>query len=197
LAEAMRSIRLACLTLLLTVAALPAFPDTIDFRHLPDVPGVGGEITGSEFADQGLQLTMLDGLSFNVGCGTIVSCLGADRATSDDFEGTFRGSFVSPDTGAPMSVLSFEIDYCCSTLKPFPTVTRLFDSGGQLLGVFTDADVAYFGRTPVASFETSLGYDAMYSMSFERFSPAVPEPTSLVLMLGGVGLLLARRRGQA
>ena len=82
LAEAMRSIRLACLTLLLTVAALPAFPDTIDFRHLPDVPGVGGEITGSEFADQGLQLTMLDGLSFNVGCGTIVSCLGADRATS-------------------------------------------------------------------------------------------------------------------
>jgi hypothetical protein len=25
----------------------------------------------------------------------------------------------------------------------------------------------------------------------------VPEPTSLVLMLGGVGLLVARRRGQA
>jgi hypothetical protein len=74
-----------------------------------------------------------------------------------------------------------------------PTVTRLFDSGGQLLGVFTDADVAYFGRTPVASFETRLGYDAMSSLSFERFSPAVPEPTSLVLMLGGVGLLLARR----
>src|SRR6186997_22009 len=118
LAEAaMRSIRQAFLSLLLTVLALPALADTIDFRHLPDVPGAGGEIRGGEFADQGLQLTLLSGLSFNVGCGTIVSCLGADRATSDDFEGTFRGTFVSPDTGAPMSVLSFEIDYCCSTLK--------------------------------------------------------------------------------
>jgi PEP-CTERM motif len=104
---------------------------------------------------------------------------------------------VNPDTGAAMPVLSLEIDFCCSTLKPMPTTTRLFDSGGELLGVFTDADVAYFGQTPVAWFETSLGYDAMYSMRFERFSPPVPEPTALALMLGGVGLLLARRRKQA
>jgi hypothetical protein len=34
-------------------------------------------------------------------------------------------------------------------------------------------------------------------MSFERYSPSVPEPTSLTLMLGGVGLLLTRRRGSA
>jgi hypothetical protein len=193
----MRSIRRACLTLLLTALALPGLADTIDFRHLPDVPGAGGEIEGHEFADQGLQLTLLDGLSFNVGCGTIVSCLGADRAAADDFEGSFRGSFVMPDTGAPMSVLSFEIDFCCSTLKPFPTITRLFGSDGQLLGVFSDGDVAYFGQTPVASFETTLGYDAMSTMSFERYSPAVPEPTTFALVLGGVGVLLARRRRPA
>ena len=57
--------------------------------------------------------------------------------------------------------------------------------------------MAYFGQTPVAWFETRLGYDAMSTLSFERFSPSVPEPTSLLLMLGGVGLLLARRRAQA
>jgi len=193
----MRSIRQACLTLMLTVLALPALADTIDFRHLPDVPGAGGEISGGEFAEQGLQLTLMGGLSFNVGCGTIVSCLGADRAAADDFEGSFRGAFVSPDTGAPMPVLSFEIDFCCSTLKPFPTVTRLFGSQGQLLGVFSDGDVAYFGPTPVASFETTLGYDAMSTMSFERYSPTVPEPTTFALVLGGVGLLLARRRRAA
>ena len=193
----MRSIRQAFLSLLLTVLALPGFADTIDFRHLPDVGGAGGEVTGDEFADQGLQLTLLSGLSFNVGCGRIVSCLGADRAAADDFEGSFRGAFVTPDTGAPMSVLSFEIDFCCSTLKPFPTVTRLFGSEGQLLGVFSDGDVAYFGPTPVASFETTLGYDAMSTMSFERFSPSVPEPATFALVLGGVGVLLARRRRPA
>jgi hypothetical protein len=194
----MRSYRRACLTLVLTVLALPAFADTIDFRHLPDVAGTGGEITGGEFADQGLQLTMLDGLWFNVGClGTIASCLGADQEEPDDFLGSFRGTFVAPDSGAPMSVLSFEIDYCCSTLESFPTITKLFGADGQLLGVFSDGDVAYFGLTPVAWFETRLGYDAMSSMSFERYSPSVPEPTSLTLMLGGVGLLLTRRRGSA
>jgi PEP-CTERM motif len=195
----MHSIRWACLTILLTFTAVSASAVTIDFRALPDVPGAGGEITGDEFVAQGLQLQLdpLSSVAFNVGCGTIASCLGADRETADDFEGSFRGTFVSPGTTTPMSVLSLEIDFCCSTLKPVPTITRLFDSGGQLIGVFTDGDVAYFGRTPVAWFETRLGYDAMSSLSFERFSPAVPEPASLVLMLGGVGLLLARRRGQA
>jgi PEP-CTERM motif len=193
----MHSIRWACLTLLLTFLALPASADTIDFSALPDVPGAGGEITGDEFVSQGLQLTLVSGVAFNVGCGTILSCLGADLATADDFEGSFRGSFVFPGTTTPMSVLSLDIDFCCSTVKPVPTVTRLFDSGGQLIGVFSDGDVAYFGQTPVAWFETRLGYDAMSTLSFERFSPPVPEPTSLVLMLGGVGLLLARRRGQA
>jgi PEP-CTERM motif len=193
----MHSIRRACLTLLLTFSALSASAETIDFRALPDVPGAGGEITGDEFVAQGLQLTLVSGVAFNVGCGTIASCLGADQATADDFEGSFRGTFVSPGTTTPMSVLSLDIDFCCSTLKPVPTVTRLFDSGGELIGVFTDGDVAYFGHTPVAWFETRLGYDAMSTLGFERFSPPVPEPTSLVLMLGGVGLLVARRRGQA
>ena len=193
----MHSIRWACLTLLLTFPALSASAEPIDFRALPDVPGAGGEITGDEFVAQGLQLTLVSGVAFNVGCGTIASCLGADQATADDFEGSFRGTFVSPGTTTPMSVLSLDIDFCCSTLKPVPTVTRLFDSGGELIGVFTDGDVAYFGHTPVAWFETRLGYDAMSTLGFERFSPPVPEPTSLVLMLGGVGLLVARRRGQA
>jgi hypothetical protein len=193
----MHSIRWACLTLLLTFSALSASAETIDFRALPDVPGASGEITGDEFVAQGLQLTLVSGVAFNVGCGTIASCLGADQATADDFEGSFRGTFVSPGTTTPMSVLSLDIDFCCSTLKPVPTVTRLFDSGGELIGVFTDGDVAYFGHTPVAWFETRLGYDAMSTLGFERFSPPVPEPTSLVLMLGGVGLLVARRRGQA
>ena len=195
----MYSIRRACLTLLLTFPALAASAETIDFRTLPDVPGAGGEIRGDEFVAQGLQLRLdpVSSVAFNVGCGTIASCLGADQATADDFEGSFRGTFVSPGTTTPMSVLSLQIDFCCSTLKPVATVTRLFDSGGQLLGVFTDGDVSYFGQTPVAWFETRLGYDAMSTLSFERFSPSVPEPTSLLLMLGGVGLLLARRREQA
>ena len=195
----MHSIRWACLTLLLTFLALSASAETIDFRTLPDVPGAGGEIRGDEFVAQGLQLRLdpVSSVAFNVGCGTIASCLGADQTTADDFEGSFRGSFVSPGTTTPISVLSLEIDFCCSTLKPVQTTTRLFDSGGQLLGVFTDGDVSYFGQTPVAWFETRLGYDAMSTLSFERFSPSVPEPTSLLLMLGGVGLLLARRREQA
>ena len=95
-----------------------------------------------------------------------------------------------------MSVLSLQIDFCCSTLKPVQTITRLFDSGGELIGVFTDGDVSS-GSDPGRVVLDAPRSSAMSTLGFERFSPPVPEPTSLALMLGGVGLLLARRRGQA
>ena len=183
----------ACLSLVLMAAALPARAVTIDFRGLTDVPGANGEISGGEFVGQGLKLTLVSGVAFNVGCGTIASCLGADRAAVDDFEGTFRGTFVALGTGDGVSVAGLQIHFCCTTLKPIPTTTRLFDANGALIGLFDDGDVSYSGGTPVAWFETRLGYDAMSTLSYEPQREAVPEPTSLALVLGGLAALRARR----
>ena len=189
----MRSIGAACLTLLLSAVALPVMAVTIDFRVLTDVPGADGEITGSEFAGQGLQLKLLSGRAFNVGCGNIASCLGADEVVVDDFEGAFRGTFVSQGTTEIAPVRRLQIDFCCTTLKPVPTTTRLFDAGGNLIGLYDDGDVSYFGSAPVAWFETRLGYDAMSTLTYERDTEVIPEPSSLALLVTGLATLGLRR----
>ena len=185
----MRLAVVGCLLVLLAAAARPARAVTVDFRGLTDVLGTDGEIVGNEFVGQGLLLTVIDGLAFNVGCGAPTTCLGADSVAVDDFQGTFRGSFVVPGTSTPVSVSNLQIDFCCTDLMPQHTSTTLFDARGNVIGQFADGDVAYFGRTPVASFVTQLGYDAMSTLSY---SPAVPEPGSLALLLGGLAALGVR-----
>ncbi len=179
----------ACLLAVVTAAARPAHAVTVDFRHLADAGGADGEIAGNEFVGQGLLFTLVDGIAFNVGCGGIASCLGADSVAVDDFQGAFRGSFVIPGTTTPVSVLNLQIDFCCTDLMAAPTSTTLFDARGNVIGEFADGDVAYFGSTPVASFETRLGYDAMSTLSY---SPAVPEPGSLLLLASGLAALGVR-----
>jgi len=67
--------------------------------------------------------------------------------------------------------------------------------GGALIQSYADGDVAYFGESPVAYFETRFGYDAMASLSLEpEPNEAIPEPSSLALVLGGLAALHARRR---
>src|SRR5262245_61360769 len=174
----------ACLLVLLSVAARPARAVTVDFRALADALGANGEIVGNEFLGQGLQLTLLDGVAFNVGCGGPATCLGADSVAVDDFQGTILGSFVVAGTTMPVSVSNLQIDFCCSDLMPQRTSTTLFDARGNIIGEFADGDVAYFGKTPVASFVTQFGYDAMSTLSYSAAAEAVPEAGSLTLLLG-------------
>jgi len=181
-----------CLLVLLSAAARPARAVTVDFRSLTDALGANGEIVGNEFLGQGLLLRVLDGVAFNVGCGSITTCLGADSVTVDDFGGTIRGSFVAPGTTTPVSVSNLQIDFCCSELMPQRTSTTLFDARGNIVGQFADGDVAYFGKAPVASFITQFGYDAMSTLSYSAAGGNVPEPGSLTLLLGGLAALCVR-----
>jgi hypothetical protein len=188
----MRLAVIGCLLVLLAAAARPARAVTVDFRHLTDAGGADGEIVGNEFVAQGLLLSVIDGIALNVGCGNIETCLGADSVAVDDFQGAIRGTFVVPGTTAPASVLNLQIDFCCTELMPAPTSTTLFDARGNVVGQFTDGDVAYLGSTPVAAFETHLGYDAMSTLSYSPAGEAVPEPGSLVLLAGGLTALVVR-----
>ena len=189
------TIRLAA-TLIACLAIAPhASAGTISFAGLTDAPLANGEVTGDEFLAQGLLLELVDGIAFNVGCGTGTACLGADQSSGEDFRGQIRGRFVVPGNLDPALAFTLSISFCCSTLQPEPTITMLFGPGGNLVALFPDGDVFYGGPEPVAYFETRFGYDAMRSLSFTEVpNPDVPEPSSLLLLAGGLAALRSRQR---
>jgi hypothetical protein len=162
----------------------------IDFTGLTDNTGANGEVNGTEYNSQGLDLTLLSGINFNVGCGTGTACLGADLSSVNDFTGVIRGNFVVAGTSDNGTVSSLLIDYCCTG-----TVTKLFDINDSLISTIT-GDLNYSGSTAVSYFDIDFAYDAMYSISFDGLTTSsVPEPSSLVLMgLGLIGLGYQRKR---
>src|SRR5687768_143751 len=98
------------LSLFAFVSVADAAPITISFTGLIDNEFGNGEVSGNEFLAQGLDLDVVAGSTFNVGCGSPNACLGADLATINDFTGIIEGRFVDASLNAA-TVTRLDIDY--------------------------------------------------------------------------------------
>jgi hypothetical protein len=181
------------LALLLTLSVLPtslavAAPITIAFTDLLDVPGVTGELDGSEFQDEGLVFHSLGAFDvLNVGCGTGHTCLGAgDFDDPADFSGSIVGNFSIPGTVTPAAVRTLDIDF----VDGRATTTLIGLSG--ILATFVDTDVSWFGA-PVYEFRVEFHDDGMSSVTFDRLVE-VPEPPVAILIAASVAFALTRSR---
>jgi hypothetical protein len=171
-----------------------------DLTNIPYAnPNSNGEVDGTEWIPKGLLLSSPT-LALNVGCGTPVSCLGADRVSISDFNGRIDGSFVIPGSVLPAPVFSLGIDFCCEEFdRPAglddQTITSIFGTTGTLLARIFDTDFFFRSAVPIGSFSVDFAADAMLGLRFNE----VPEPASFGLLLMSVlcTLVLGRPRGLA
>lgn len=169
-----------CVLLILCLAtALSAAPLTYDFRtsSLVNTPGGDNEPSiGPVLAylqSQGLTLTTVGGLGFNVGCGsTTNNCLGADQAFVDDFAGQIHGTFAAPSADFGIMEVNNQ------------SLVNLYDSGGNLITSYSST-FTYSG-TPVSFFDLFLNYDAMYTITFDPSAGSTPEPGTMLLLGSGI-----------
>lgn len=166
-------------TLLSTLAGLLFLGGTasaqvlIDFTNLVDAPG-NGEIDGTEFRDQGLDLSTPPASTLNIGCGS-PSCLAADLGV-DDFGGSLDGDFIVPVTlENGVAFGPFEIDVCCSGFTPEDTVIRVYDAEDNLVKEALDTDLVYGGLTPISYFTIDFAADAMLKIEFEEIQAYDPD----------------------
>ncbi len=144
---------------------------------------------------------------------TNYSAVGENSYTKDYFSFFSAGGAISLTATDGSSFLQAGVADAGATMR---SVLRILDLSGTVLGTSTEdattlihtwngnlasgqyiAQVVSYGDY-ISSYEPDSRYFNMgaYFLSGSGFSP-VPEPTTLVAMLGGIGLLLRRRRKSA
>lgn len=149
---------------------------TVDFGSSPSGPitnnaGGSGDFAGDEYKSLGLVFAAAPGHFLNIGCGTEVgdpaNCLGADRATPDDFEGTVVASF---ELGGVRQVTD-RIFIRYVNADPPPTRTLIRDAAGNVLLDQPSGDVSFFAPG-IASVEIQFTFDGADTFTFGPLTPA-------------------------
>ena len=177
----MRSVVLLLTLWIASVSVAAGAPIVVSFANLIDVPGVTGELDGSEFLGQGLTLHIGGPFDvLNVGCGTGHTCLSAgDFDDPADFSGALVGNFSMPGTGTAVAPGSLEIDFVNER-----ATTTLIGLSGAVLATFVNTDVSWVGAH-VFEFRVQFDDDGMRSVTFDGLRQ-VPEPSLSVLVMAGV-----------
>jgi hypothetical protein len=107
---------------------------TISFETLPITIGAG-EVDGSTFNAQGLNLSVFSGLpELNVQQCSGRTCLSADFSQVNDRGGTIQGNFVLPGTNipAPVSFLSIKLGFTSNPVSN-SVRTEFYSASDELL----------------------------------------------------------------
>lgn len=155
-------------------AASVTFRDMVDNQVANNEAGIGPKLA----VVAGLGLTITTTGTFNVGCGTGNSCLGADAVDVDDFAGELTGVFASATPVLNVIIVNF-------------STTDLYDVNDNLITSFA-GNFNYAG-TAVKKFVFRSRFDAIHDIEF-RDSRVVPEPATLVLAGAALGALTLLRR---
>lgn len=179
-----------CLAAILAGGAVTA-QTTIDFGTSPVGPitnnqAGSGDFRGDEYASLGVRFSPATADVLNIGCGTQpgdpFNCLGADRVSPNDFDGTVFAHFR---LGTVRQVTNqVAIRYANPASPPTRTIIRAPD--GRILLDQQAGDVS-FSDPNIAEVEMRMTFDGANDFSFGPLLPCAPASFALGPRTDGCG----------